>query len=630
LAVPLYSHGTDEVTGVMRTTININAVLEILSADILGGSGQADLYLPDNQVLDPEYPTGLVSADPEALSRLQTLIESNSAETMVYEGLPGILSAASVTSSKAEGEGAIRNLGWTVVVHQDQAASLAPIQAQTRSTILIAVAILALGAAAAMYVAQTLSGPITRLTAIAEKIGAGDNSAQAIVETEDEIGTLAQTFNSMTSQLREFIATLEQRVADRTMELEAAQKQMVRRASELATVAEVGTVSSSVLEVKQLLQTVVELSKERFNLYHAHVYLMDEAGENLVLTAGAGEPGRIMSEEKRSIPLSREQSLVARAARERKGVIVNDVTQAPDFLPNPLLPETRSELAVPLIVGGKVLGVFDVQSNQVGRFSEVDVDIQSTLASQTAVALQNARQFAARQQAEEAVARRAAELATVARVSSAAATVLESEQLLHEVVELTKQEFKLYHSHVYLLNEAGDTLVLAAGSGEPGRRMAAEKRSIPLNQERSLVARAAREKQGVIANDVRSESDFLPNPFLPETRSELAVPLLVGDRVLGVFDVQSDQVNRFTNEDVNIQSTLASQIAIAMQNARAFTQAQRQAEREATLNLIGQKIQSTVTVEAALQVAARELGRALGAPLTIAQLGLKSDQGNSN
>jgi GAF domain-containing protein len=183
---------------------------------------------------------------------------------------------------------------------------------------------------------------------------------------------------------------------------------------------------------------------------------------------------------------------------------------------------------------------------------------------------------------------------------------------------------------VYLLNEAGDTLVLAAGSGEPGRRMAAEKRSIPLNQERSLVARAAREKQGVIANDVRSESDFLPNPFLPETRSELAVPLLVGDRVLGVFDVQSDQVNRFTNEDVNIQSTLASQIAIAMQNARAFTQAQRQAEREATLNLIGQKIQSTVTVEAALQVAARELGRALGAPLTIAQLGLKSDQGNSN
>ena len=146
---------------------------------------------------------------------------------------------------------------------------------------------------------------------------------------------------------------------------------------------------------------------------------------------------------------------------------------------------------------------------------------------------------------------------------------------------------------------------------------------IALAQERSLVARAARSGQAVIANDVRNEDGWLPNPLLPDTAAEMAVPLVIGKQVLGVLDVQSDQLNAFSEEDANIQTTLASQVAIALQNARSFTQAQRQAERETALNAISQQIQSATTVEAVLQIAARELGRALDAPLTVAQLGLK-------
>jgi GAF domain-containing protein len=210
---------------------------------------------------------------------------------------------------------------------------------------------------------------------------------QAQVETGDEIGALASTFNTMTAQLRDLIASLEERVAARTRDL--------------ATVAEVGTATATILESKRLLQEVVDLTRERFNLYHSHIYLLDEKGENLVLTAGAGEPGRVMVAERRSIPLGREQSLVARAARERKGVTVNDVTQAPDFLPNPLLPDTRSELAVPMIVGTSVIGVFDIQSEQVGRFTDSDVNIQTTLAAQLATSIQNVRSFEqSRKQAE--------------------------------------------------------------------------------------------------------------------------------------------------------------------------------------------------------------------------------------
>jgi GAF domain-containing protein len=134
----------------------------------------------------------------------------------------------------------------------------------------------------------------------------------------------------------------------------------------------------------------------------------------------------------------------------------------------------------------------------------------------------------------------------------------------------------------------------------------------------------------VIVNDVKSEDGWLANPLLPESASEMAVPLVIGDQLLGVLDVQSDRIDAFTPEDANIQATLASQVATAMQNARSFTQAQRQAEREATLNTIGQKIQSATTVEAVLQIAARELGRALGAPLTVAQLDVSMKAAGNN
>jgi len=148
------------------------------------------------------------------------------------------------------------------------------------------------------------------------------------------------------------------------------------------------------LEARILLQNVVDLTKDNFGLYHTHIYLVDQPTGMLVLTAGAGEVGRRMVSEGRSIALNRMQSLVARAAREREAVIVNDVRAAPDFLPHPLLPDTRSEMAVPMIAGDQLLGVFDVQHDQPGYFTEEDVRIQTALAAQVAVALQNANLYA--------------------------------------------------------------------------------------------------------------------------------------------------------------------------------------------------------------------------------------------
>lgn len=172
--------------------------------------------------------------------------------------------------------------------------------------------------------------------------------------------------------------------------------------------------------------------------------------------------------------------------------------------------------------------------------------------------------------AQNASAKLVTELETVAQVSVAASNILETDTLLQEVVNLTKTSFKLYHAHIYLLNDTGDTLNLVAGAGQIGQKMVAQGWSIPLAREQSLVARAARSKHGVIVNNVLNEPGWLPNPLLPNTRSELAVPMLIGDRVLGVLDVQSDEVDYFTEEDVRVQTTLAAQVAVAVENARLF------------------------------------------------------------
>ena len=211
-----------------------------------------------------------------------------------------------------------------------------------------------------------------------------------------------------------------------------------------------------------------------------------------------------------------------------------------------------------------------------------------------------------------AIAQRAAELQTVSEVSASASTLLDVDKLLWNVSNLTKQQFGLYHAHIYMLNEAEDTLILVAGAGDAGRQMVSEGRSIPIDREQSLVARAAREHKGIIVNDVRSAPDFLPHPLLPDTRSELAVPMIVNDKVIGVFDVQSDVVDQFTRENANIQTIMAAQIAVAVQNARSYAEVQVKADREALIASIGQKIQNTSSVESALQVAIRELGRAVG------------------
>ncbi|MGC1378370.1 MAG: GAF domain-containing protein, partial [Anaerolineales bacterium] len=458
--------------------------------------------------------------------------------------------------------------------------------AQLRATELTLLVAAGLSGLAALGVAQFVAGPIERLTNVVEGVITGNLNTQAQVESGDEVGKLALTFNDMTTRLRQTLGGLE-------------------------TVAEVGGRLNAILDIDRLLAELVTQVRERFDFYHVQVYLLDSEHKNLNLAAGYGEAGAKMKAEGYRLALDDPGGLAPRAARERVSLLLADVGQEPGWKANPYLPDTRAELAVPILAEEQVVGVMDVQSDRVNGLDAGDIDLLRSLTNQVVVAMTNARLFeqiqqraieldkaretadfareaadSAREDAENArVAAEEANRSLAAKIWQTAGQASLNEKmrgeqdiatLAHNVIQHLCKYLKTYSGAIYILEDK--TLQL---TGAYAYRRKSFGQHYQLGED--LVGQAAVEKE-IISDEIPEDYVALSlrqGKVLPKYR--LVAPVVYNQQVSGVIALES--MAGFTQTQRNFLEEAIESVAIAFLTAQArarvnelFAQTRQQAE----------------------------------------------------
>jgi len=349
-------------------------------------------------------------------------------------------------------------------------------------------------------------------------------------------------------ELTQLRTSLEERVNERT-------SQLGKRAGQLEAIASVARSTASLQNLNELLPLITKLISDKFGFYHAGIFLLDESREFAVLQAANSEGGRRMLNRQHKLKLD-SNSIVGFTTSQGEPRIALDVGIDAVYFNNPDLLETRSEMALPLRVGGNVIGALDVQSKQSNAFTEEDIAILSTLADQVAIAIENARLF-----------------------SETRAALEESEETFARYI---RGEWGNFSQH------AKSTGYLFDG-----------KRTIPLDEKNK------REKRKTLPQTGRLS--------LQKDAKELVIPIRFRGQTIGFMDVKSKSEDRkWTQDDLTLLEAAADRAALALENARLVNSAQRRASRERTIGEISTKIGAVGDLEAIMQAAVEELGRRIG------------------
>ena len=263
----------------------------------------------------------------------------------------------------------------------------------TRNYVIILLAIVIVASAlVSLGISQFLTNPVKLLTNTAQQVSSGDLSVKVPETSINELNVLARTFNAMTSQLKETLSGLEERVSKRTSELELANEQIQRRAALFEAISQVTRSISTSQDLEILLPTITNVISQQFGYYHVGIFLLDNNEEFAVLRASNSSGGQKMLARKHQLKVG-ETGIVGYVTNTGEARIALDTGADAVFFDNPDLPDTRSEMALPLIIGNQVIGALDVQSVEPNAFSHEDVATLSTLADQVSIAIQNSHLY---------------------------------------------------------------------------------------------------------------------------------------------------------------------------------------------------------------------------------------------
>lgn len=381
IAVPirLQDESGSRIIGVLYAVYSLNSLGDVLEAAQFGETGMLRIQTLNNQEIsvDSNGHVQLKSVTLEEAELVRNIQTSGEPYLTSDEfGGPNLVSQSIVNTLTHEPQ--VDLLGWLVIVTQGEQEALQTVEDQQQANVVLGFGVVIVASLIAAGVASIIATPIVRLTETVSRVTSGDLTARTAVVSSDEFGLLSQAFNDMTDQLQNAIVNLESRVKERTQDLE--------------TISEVSRNLSTILEPDQLVAEIVEQIRSAYDYYYVQIYLLDETGQQLNLEAGTGTAGQAMRIRGHQLELG--QGIVGQTALRNSPILVQDVSRYAGWLPNPLLPETKTELAVPISLGTQVLGVLDIQHHTIGRLTSNDVGVLRSIASQVTIALQNAQAYA--------------------------------------------------------------------------------------------------------------------------------------------------------------------------------------------------------------------------------------------
>lgn len=450
----------------------------------------------------------------------------------------------------------IENTGWsvaTIASAEDTLRAVSVLEEEiTRSSqelllyrmLPIGLGVFILAIVLSIWAANRLVNPIRELASAAERIGEGEWDTPLPLPTRDEIGLLTQTFRKMASQLRDMVRTLEDRVQERTKLLE-------QRTRQIQTAAELGQAITTYRNLDTLFTQVTELISERFGFYHVGIFLVDNKNEYAVLRAANSPGGRRMLARGHRLRIGQE-GIVGFVTGYREPRIALDVGKDAVFFDNPDLPETRSEMALPLIVGDRLIGAIDVQSTEPEAFSDDDIETLQILANLVAVAIDNAMLF---EQSEEA---------------------LQSTRKAYQ--ELTRSAWervlKDYPALGFVARSDDITIHQAGGKWD------------------SLI------EQAIATGKIQVD----------EETNNLALPIVIRGQTTGALRLKKDKAKgEWTEDEISLLKAISISLSDALESARLYSETKRRAERERLVTEITTKIRSTTDPQQMIQIAVQEL-----------------------
>ena len=377
-------------------------------------------------------------------------------------------------------------------------------------------------------------------------------------------------------------------------------------ALQFETAAEIARDISSSLDLDELLLKAVDLIRSRFDFYHAAVFLKDLPGEFVVIREATGEAGAQMKRMGHKLGIG-SKSVVGFVAGKGELLVVNDTSRDATFLANPLTPKTRAEAAIPLKVGDRIVGVLDVQSNRAYAFSNDNLRIFQILADQLAIAVINTELFAETQE-------HLAQHRLLHHITTTAASGTTLDEALQSAVNGLQVTLGGDRVSILLADREKKILEVKAAVGYAEDVFALR---IPIGN--GITGWAAAHRRTLRVNDVLQDIRYIQGS--PNTRSEMAIPLLYRSELLGVLNVESEQLAAYAENDEELLGTLGGSLAAIIANARLLEQIRAQAERERILFEISDKIRRTTDMQTILATTASELTRALGASSARIKLG---------